>query len=508
MISKKIHEDILRHVWSGQYLDAERLGTADGRRLRVIEPGMLNRGSGPDFRDAVIAIDGVTLRGDVEFHRSMDDWKAHSHDVNVNYNSVILHVVFRGDTDAASTISASGRAIPVLILEGFLSSPLERIVEHAIRDEQVSRSGSLRCLRYNDGIDAQTLELWIRQLFLDRMKEKAARMLSRLYQIVDEQDRGVFEPSEEYLEDPDDIPISELSIDRGELRRTEAWEQLLYGALMDGLGYARNRLPFRTLAYRISIQRLRFLSAAHKLGPAEMQAIFFHVSGLLPDIRTMKDQQSKVYVHLIHTIRKELYADPHVWSFLSMEQLHAADWVFTPTRPSNFPTVRLAAAGHLASKIVYENLFERIITTLSEEQVSAHNVLEQLLAVFDIPEDPFWNYHYSFSDTPGRRHSLLGDARKHDIIMNALLPIVSLYGSVFEKEFIREKVAAVAATIPPLESNAVIRKMEKQLLKKKLPLRYAFQQQGAIHLHRRYCSPGRCSDCAVGKIVWGEGTDI
>ena len=84
MHSVEIHEDILRHLWSKQYLDTDRLTTLDGRKLKVIAPGILNRGGGPDFRDGVIILDGQTFRGDIEFHRTTDDWNIHLHNTNPN----------------------------------------------------------------------------------------------------------------------------------------------------------------------------------------------------------------------------------------------------------------------------------------------------------------------------------------------------------------------------------------------------------------------------------------
>jgi hypothetical protein len=504
MTPTNIHEDILRHLWTGKYLDNERLTTIDGQPVRVITPGTLNRGGGPDFRDAVVVLDGKTLRGDVEFHRTIEDWKTHSHNVDTRYNSVILHVVLRGDSRGVPTLSASGRSIPVLIIDQFLSSPLGKILEHTMRDEYLSRSAPLRCFRHNDIVGVEVLEPWIRRLYAERMKEKEARMLARLHQIIDDYHRGVFEPTKKYNENPDDIPVSEMNIDKQELRLTGAWEQLLYGAIVDGLGYSKNRIPFRTLAHRVSIRRLRLLTSSRELTVPEIQAILFRASGLLPDIHSLNDQQSKVSVHLLHATWRDLVARRDSALLLAVEPLHAAAWTFTPTRPSNFPTARIAAAGYLLSKILNEQLFKHIIMVVAGGYISAQDKLDQLMSLFDIPEDLFWSYHYSFSEASTRRRSLLGDARKHDIIVNAILPMCKLHGRVFDNDRMDEHTARIAAIVPVLESNAVIRKMEKQLLNRKLTMHAAFQQQGAIHLYRRYCIMERCSDCDVGKVVFGK----
>jgi len=67
---------------------------------------------------------------------------------------------------------------------------------------------------------------------------------------------------------------------------------------------------------------------------------------------------------------------------------------------------------------------------------------------------------------------------------------------------LHEQALKVAAVVPLLESNFITRRMEKQLLKKKLRLRSAYQQQGIIQLYKRYCSADRCNDCEIGKMIF------
>lgn len=70
--------------------------TVDGRRLRVLYPGRPAPGHGPDFRDALLELDGASLRGDVEVHRRPSEWRAHGHHQNPEYKGVVLHVVGGG----------------------------------------------------------------------------------------------------------------------------------------------------------------------------------------------------------------------------------------------------------------------------------------------------------------------------------------------------------------------------------------------------------------------------
>jgi hypothetical protein len=55
--------------------------------------------------------------------------------------------------------------------------------------------------------------------------------------------------------------------------------------------------------------------------------------------------------------------------------------------------------------------------------------------------------------------------------------------------------------MPPLEDNGILRKMEKQLLRGKVPMTTAFQQQGALQLYREYCLRKRCLECEIGREI-------
>ncbi|ROL60182.1 DUF2851 family protein [Bacteroidetes/Chlorobi group bacterium ChocPot_Mid] len=71
--------------------------THSGKRLQILSPGRINVYSGPDFKDTAILINGDIIIGDAEFHKNASDWFNHSHNVNPDYDSVILHIVLDND---------------------------------------------------------------------------------------------------------------------------------------------------------------------------------------------------------------------------------------------------------------------------------------------------------------------------------------------------------------------------------------------------------------------------
>ena len=75
----------------------EGLQTTDGQEVEVIDPGLHNRNSGPDFFNAKVKINGTLWVGNVEIHDKSSDWYLHGHDHDEHYNNVVL-------TDAVRTL--------------------------------------------------------------------------------------------------------------------------------------------------------------------------------------------------------------------------------------------------------------------------------------------------------------------------------------------------------------------------------------------------------------------
>jgi len=507
-----MHENLLRHIWLKQLFDSARLVTTDGRAVRILNAGVLHRGSGPDFRNATITIGETTFTGDIEFHRTFDDWKLHNHHTDPKYNSIILHVVLQGN--AHITESHSGRNIPTLILEPFLFHSVTHLSDQLSREEFSSKKSEIKCAKFNDTVESGLLKDWIRSLYRERLQEKVLRLHERLCDIIITQQRTIGEPHPPYNEMVDDIPLPDAHIDKQLFKQKIAWEQLLYEEVMDGLGYSNNREPMKKLAENISLIQLfslchsRNLSAVPhllaesgnpvsiELSSSQIEAVLFMASGLLPSLNEIHDQGSKVHIHSLHSAWSELPKK------IPLSQIGHLEWIFSPTRPSNFPTIRIAAASVFLQKLLYQSLFKSIITVVSGKYSSPQSKIEQLIKLLDAGDHPFWNYHYSFTEATHKKHSLLGESRTFDILVNTIVPFVCLYAKVFGKENIFEHCLNIAVELPLLEDNSILRIMNKQLVKEKIKIEFGYQQQGLIQLHKRYCVIERCSECEVGKKVF------
>ena len=83
----------MHYIWQHRLYRLEDMTTNDGRRVRVIDPGLLNTDAGPDFFNSKVEIGGRMWAGNIEMHVRASDWQRHHHNGNAAYDSVILHVV-------------------------------------------------------------------------------------------------------------------------------------------------------------------------------------------------------------------------------------------------------------------------------------------------------------------------------------------------------------------------------------------------------------------------------
>ena len=87
----------------------------DGRIAKIVYHGVWSNGWGPDFKGAMIDFgDGKLVTGDIELHHNATDWKHHGHNLDANYNDVILHVV--SVDDLGETRAVNGRIVPMAVM--------------------------------------------------------------------------------------------------------------------------------------------------------------------------------------------------------------------------------------------------------------------------------------------------------------------------------------------------------------------------------------------------------
>ncbi len=93
-----VKEELLHWIWSMRRLPLFKMRLVDGQEFQVLNFGIYNDlGSGPDFSDGCVLINGIEWHGSIEIHVKSSDWYRHNHHNDPSYRNVILHVVLKHD---------------------------------------------------------------------------------------------------------------------------------------------------------------------------------------------------------------------------------------------------------------------------------------------------------------------------------------------------------------------------------------------------------------------------
>jgi hypothetical protein len=471
MAFPRIPERFLRYVWQRQIFASSPLRTPDGARIVVRFPGSLNPDGGPDFTGASIRIGHVLYRGDVELHIRASSWRAHGHSADPHYNRVILHVVLLPGRTARPPRTASGRVVPLLVLSPFVDPLLYGRWVNTFRNETVS---PVQCRRRKGVLPPDQLNRRLRMLGRRRIEARVRALGNRLNWLIGESRAG----------------SGDTGGNADAIRRA-AWEQLLYECLLEGMGYAGNRLPFLALARSVSLLLLK----SHGPGDARtMQALLFGAAGLLPPLRTLRDRESRAYVRALR--RKWRVLRPG----LRVPLLHEGDWMFFRRHPVNFPTARLAAFCFLLPSLFTGRPLSRLHRIVGEQGATPLARRSAIESLFKVSPDRFWSRHIHFGGAGKNGGIALGRARVHELIVNGIVPLLLLHARVFHDSALQRESLTLLRALPAQGENGVTRLVKAALRGVKggkTGLRGPVEQQGLLHLYGTYCSRGKCSRCPV-----------
>ena len=165
-------EQLLHYCWKHKMWPLEGLQTTDGRPVEVVDPGLHNRNSGPDFFNAKVKIGGTLWVGNVEIHDKSSDWYLHGHQTDVHYNNVVLHVVGIADREVQTQ---EGNFVPQMLLE----------VPQSVHDnyEELLRTDAYPpCYRIIPQLTRLTVHSWMAALQTERLEQKTIAIEQRVKQ--------------------------------------------------------------------------------------------------------------------------------------------------------------------------------------------------------------------------------------------------------------------------------------------------------------------------------------
>jgi len=307
-------ERLLQFIWQFQYFNKSELTTTAGEMLQIVFPGQYNTNQGPDFSDAKIKIGKTTWAGTVELHIKTSDWYKHNHQVDKNYNNVILHVVWEDDGNrkgAPANKTEQRPVVPVVEMKDRVSKILLQRYE-----ELMNSSAFIPCENTITSVRDITWKSWEERLLAERLMRKAKTV-------------EIFLQQNNYH-----------------------WEETFWWLLARNFGMKVNADVFEAMARTISINIL----AKHKGQVHQLEALLFGQAGLL------EGKFSEDYPKLLqreYKFLKEKYKLKPVH-----QQVH-----FLRMRPGNFPTIRLAQLAVLITESAH--LFSKIKEAKTVKEVSS-----------------------------------------------------------------------------------------------------------------------------------------
>ena len=272
----------MQYVWKHRLWRSEDMVTNTGKKVRVVDPGLLNTDAGPDFFNAKIEIDGHMWVGNVEMHYRATDWKRHHHDSDKAYDSVILHVVAKDDAPVRRT---NGELIPQLVLE----------VSPQFNADYASLVGAtieVPCATKIKQVPHLTIVEWVEGLAFERLHGK----VERIHQLLDS-----FNGS---------------------------WEDVCYVTLARNFGFGINNDAFERLARRTPLRLL----GKHSDSVLQIEALLFGQAGMLdaqkPGMDSYYNQLCTEYAFLSNKFQ--------------LTPKEKESWKLFRIRPQNFPYRRIA----------------------------------------------------------------------------------------------------------------------------------------------------------------------
>jgi hypothetical protein len=488
--STSLPEKFIHEIWAQQLFHTGQLESHEGEPVRVLDPGVPNRDSGPDFLHAKIQIGDVVYAGEVEIHRSLDEWTAHMHQYDPRYNRVILHVVMNTPTDTKKTTTECGRIVPILILDQFLIEPVRAVWEKSIGSEREKRPETIPCYEKNESVSDETKHRWIQTLGNRRIELKVRALQNRLHELASPDNYDLREPAARYGELPpggeiDELPPPLRPPSRADLRRYDVWEQLLYESIAEALGYSKNQSPFRRLSSLVPFPRLR------EIDDRSREAMLFLMAGMLD--RTSSDPYATKLLGIVRRSKIKLKQEP----------MHPTEWQFFRLRPRNFPTLRIAGLAVLVDRMIRKPILDWLIDLTRNPGMGAKQKLKEIRTYFIIPATGYWKWHYTFGKKASRPIiNLIGRNRIDEIIINVLIPFLILYARTYKNAGLRLSGDTLLDNLLAPGVNTVTRTIDAELLRRAPVRGKASDYQGKIQLYTFYCREERCGECEIGQALF------
>ena len=364
-------EQLLHYVWKHKMLPLQEMKTTKGLHIEVIDSGLHNMNSGPDFFNAKIKIDDTLWVGNVEIHDKASDWYLHKHDKDERYNNVILHVC--GDIDM-EVKNKNGDSLPQLQLD-----VPEHVTQHYA--ELLSTDKYPPCYKIIPELSNLMVHSWMSALQTERLEQKTDAIISRV-----EQCNG-------------------------------SWEAGFFVTLARNFGFGINGDAFEHWALSIPLNDV----AHHRDNLFQIEAIFMGQAGLL-DLETVPAKYHEIAIAdgYFNKLKDEYLYLKHKFG---LQQIDSNMWRFLRLRPQNFPHIRISQLANLyyAAKCSISQIVE--CDTVKEAMNTMHTGVTQ-----------YWETHYTFGSESEKNEKNISPFSLNLLMINTVIPVLFAYGRHQSKE--------------------------------------------------------------------------
>lgn len=277
-------EEFLHFIFKNRLWDNNSLKLSDGTDFEIIDTGILNHDSGPDFFNAKIKTGDTIWVGNIEIHVNSSDWYKHKHNLDLSYDNIILHIVYNNDKPVKRS---TGEPIPVW----------EISFPHYLYNRYSEFKNNLKhipCEEFTELIDARDLKLYFKKFGFERLEAKAV--------IIEEM-------------------LKKFNND---------WEKAFYVLLSRNFGFKVNSFAFEQMALSLDLEVIRKNSD----NIFSIEALLFGQSGL-------NTKAVDMYSKSLQNEYK-FFANKY-----SLNPLNPAIWKTGRLRPGNTPWIRIAQLAAL-----------------------------------------------------------------------------------------------------------------------------------------------------------------
>ena len=424
----EILEQDLAYRWHALPL-MQSLPLVDGDACLLCYAGRSGGPQGPDIRDAILqfapehagtAAERIT--GDVEFHVRCSDWYAHRHHTDPRYNNVILHVVLLFDS-AGPVLRQDGQAVPVCSLNDLVPAIFPQPL--------------WPCQCIMPSMDAPARAALLQRAGLLRFEQKTQHLLAQLQ-----------------LSQPH-APFSSCDV-------------CLIPALVEALGYGRDRAFFRAVGQRlVGLPGDIPEPAGRAAEPSPLDAGRLRISGQIVEQWRETGAWEKIRHILTGLGDTSMYDEGRPQGAPPFPTTTPAPTMNDDGRDTNRSHSRGGGGVEWGGAPCGRPSLRR-----ANEQMK--DVITSLRAIF-----------------PG-----IGPARADILICNVVLPFAAAVGHFERDQRLLERAGELYEAYPGLSSNQVTRSMCRQLGLEREP-GSACQQQGLHYIYAQTCREKQCAACFV-----------